>query len=141
MSWDDRAWDARPPDGKGTGAQTGAYGRTASASGPGGVAERLNATVLKTVRPVIPVSRVRIPPPPLAARRDPTMGPDDRNRLAQVKWFEKHPDDLDLRADQDRGPLDDSGGSEGQVQESPIRSTFLQSGPNPRLALSSVSEA
>ncbi len=32
--------------------------------GPGGVAERLNATVLKTVRRVTPVSRVRIPPPP-----------------------------------------------------------------------------
>ncbi len=30
----------------------------------GGVAERLNAAVSKTVRRVIPVSRVRIPPPP-----------------------------------------------------------------------------
>src|ERR1700685_2002070 len=33
---------------------------------PGGVAERLNATVLKTVVRATPVPRVRIPPPPLA---------------------------------------------------------------------------
>src|SRR5881227_3152602 len=36
--------------------------------GLGGVAERLNATVLKTVGPATPVPRVRIPPPPLNHR-------------------------------------------------------------------------
>jgi hypothetical protein len=51
----------------------------------GGVAERLNATVLKTVRPER-VSWVRIPPPPphspwsslcsVAARRNPNSGPN-----------------------------------------------------------------
>src|SRR3954469_22124463 len=42
--------------------------------GLGGVAERLNATVLKTVWPVAPVTWVRIPPPPLPA---PSPGPED----------------------------------------------------------------
>src|SRR4051812_14767865 len=34
---------------------------------PGGVAERLNAAVSKTVSGVKPLTRVRIPPPPLVA--------------------------------------------------------------------------
>src|SRR5208283_1691467 len=35
---------------------------------PGGVAERLNAAVSKTVSGEIPPTRVRIPPPPLLSR-------------------------------------------------------------------------
>src|SRR3954454_23919746 len=52
----------RPPLRGATSLETRASGRM---HGSGGVAERLNATVLKTVWPVTPVTRVRIPPPPL----------------------------------------------------------------------------
>ena len=38
-------------------------------AGPGGVAERLNATVLKTVVRATPAPRVRIPPPPLSREK------------------------------------------------------------------------
>src|SRR6185295_17751633 len=56
----------RPPLRGATSLETRASGRMLRS---GGVAERLNATVLKTVWPVAPVTRVRIPPPPLSSAR------------------------------------------------------------------------